>query len=98
MFGVDADLNGAPRGVDQPCSPVFERQALKSRNVRLLGQRLCVVRDGSCDGVPDHHDQLGVAGHGVDPGRSLAGHKVAWCFLHGDLALQGLWHQVSVKK
>ncbi len=92
VFGVDADLNGAPRGVDQSCSPVFERQALKSRNVKLLGQCLRVVRDGSSDGVPDHHDQLGVTGHGVDPGRSLAGHKVAWCFLHGDLALQGFRH------
>lgn len=43
VLGVDADLDGAPRGVDEPRSPVFEGEALKRRNVRLLGQCLCVV-------------------------------------------------------
>ncbi|KPP66078.1 hypothetical protein Z043_115457, partial [Scleropages formosus] len=75
VLGVDADLHGAPGGVDQARAPVFEGQALEGGDVGLLGQRLRVVGDGSRHGVPDHHDQLGVSGHGIDTSRSLPGHK-----------------------
>lgn len=96
VLGVDADLDGAPRRVDEARGSVFEGQALKGGNVRPLGERLRVVRDGSGHRVPHHHDELGVLGHGRDACRRLPGDKVTGCLLHGDLPFQGSGHQVPV--
>lgn len=98
VLGVDADLDGAPRRVDEAGAPVLERQALEAGDVGPLGQRLRVVRDGPGHRVAHHHDELGVPGHGRDARRRLACHKVAGCLLHGDLSLQGPGHQVPEQK
>lgn len=60
MLGINANLDGAPGGINQARSPVFEGQALKGWDVWLLGKGLCVVRNGSSDRVSHHHNELGV--------------------------------------
>lgn len=87
VLGVHADLNGAPRGVDQTRRHVLKGQALEGRDVRLLGASLGVVGDGPRDGIPDHYDELCVFRHGVDSSRDLLGDVVAGGLLHRQLAL-----------
>ena len=98
VLGIDADLDGAPRRVDEARGSVFERQALEGGDVGPLGERLCVVRDGSGHRVPHHHDELGVLGHGRDARRGLPGDKVTGRLLHGDLPIQGSGHQVPEER
>lgn len=93
---VHADADGAPRHVHLAQGAVAEGQALEGGDVRLLGERLRVVRDGPGHGVPHDHDQLGVPGHVENAPRGLLRDEIAGRLLQGDLALQGPRHQAPV--
>lgn len=93
VLGVDADLDGAPRRVDEARSPVLEGEALEGRNVGLLGQSLRVVRDGPGDWVAHYHDQFGLMGHAGDAAGCLPCDKVAGGLLQCDLTVQCSWHE-----
>lgn len=98
MLGVDADADGAPRRVDEADRVVDEGHALERRQIRPLGHGLRVVRDGPSDRVPDHDQELDVAGHVVYPGRDSLRDEVARGFLHRYLALDGRRHLASATR
>lgn len=85
--GVHADVQRAPERVDLACRPVLKGQALEAGHVGRLGDDLGVVRDRPGDGVPDHHDQLHVPGHGMDTSRCLRCHEVPRRLLHHYLSV-----------
>lgn len=93
---VHADADGVPRHVHLAQRAVAEGEALEGGDVRLLGERLCVIRDGSGHRVPHDHNQLGVSGHVEDASRGLLSDEIAGCLLQGDLALERPWHQAPV--
>lgn len=76
-----------PRSVYKTQRPVLKSKNLKGRDLRLLGQSLRVVRNGSSDRITHDNNKLDVPGHGVDALRGMVSHKVAGCLLHGDLPL-----------
>lgn len=94
VFGIEADANSVPRGVNQARGGVFQSQALEGWKTRVFGQCLGVVRHSPCHRIPHHHNEFSLAVHGADAARSLLCDKVAGGLLHGDLAVQGPRHQV----
>lgn len=96
MQHVHADADGVPRHVHQAQGAVAEGEALKGRDVGLLGECLGVIRDGAGHRVPHDHNQLGVSGHVEDASGSLLSDEVAGRLLERDLALQGPGHQAPV--
>ena len=94
VFGVHPDTDGCPGGVDDAQSLVKQRHVLKGFQASVsLSGRLHVVGDGPGDGVPDHHQQLDVAGHGLHALGYLPGDEVAGSFLHRQLVLPSGRHQ-----
>lgn len=94
--GIYSYTQSAPRSIYEAQRPVLKSQHLKGLDLRLLGQSLCVVGDGSCDRITHHNDKLDVPGHGVYALWGMVSHKIAGRLLHGDLSLQRRRHQVSV--
>lgn len=92
VLGVDADAYGAPGRVDERRAVVAEGEVLERWKPRRFGQRLGVIRDGPGHWVTHHHDEFGVAAHGVDAPRSFFGDEVTWSLFHGDLTLQSPRH------
>ena len=99
VLGVHPDADSAPGSVDDTQAVVQERHVLERLHLAVsLGGRLHVVGDGPGDGVPDHHQQLDVAGHGLHALGHLPSDEVAGGLLHRQLALLAHRHQGSVTR
>jgi len=96
VLRVNADLDSRPRRVDQPCDVVEKGELFEGFHPMSFRRALCVVTNGTVDGVSDDDDELNALAHLVDLGGDFARDEVRRRLFHRQLAVQRRRHQLSV--